>query len=123
MGNLILKEIRIEKINFRNNLPAGDNIQLEVNVSVKTDISNDKHSCMGAMDLTIKPKKSDRDENVEFELNISLKGIFFSNDELEQDKNIRQAISGKLFSHMQAYLTVITSISGIAPIYLPDLSY
>lgn len=73
--------------------------------------------------MTIKPKKSDRDENVEFELNILLKGIFFSNDELEQDKNIRQAISGKLFSHMQAYLTVITSISGIAPIYLPDLSY
>ncbi len=123
MGNLILKEIRIEKIKFRNNLPAGDNIQLEVNVSVKTDVSNDKHSCMGTMYLTIKPKESDGDENVGFELNISLKGIFISNDELEQGKNIQQAISSKLFSHMQAYLTVITSISGIPPIYLPDLSY
>lgn len=115
-----LKQLKIADISFKNDLKVGKETKLEIKINNTSKLSKDGLECK--CDLTCDLNGKSDDKNSELKMKITVEGVFDSKEKLEKSELLQGHMLNVLFPYLSSYVTTITSLAGIPPIYLPGFN-
>ena len=112
----------IKKISLINELQAEGQIDLSANyhTEIASDENNKKIAIAEAQFDLSGGQQSQSSSYLKIELNTV--GIFELEEEVSDLDQIKNDLHATMFPYVRAYITTITSLSGLPPITLPDMS-
>lgn len=119
LEHITLRKTIISKINFINCIINDSITQLDLSVELDNTIEviND-YAFMSKLNC----KVNDKSEEETFSISIDLIGIFDTKEKIDlTDKTVNSFATMILFPYVQSYFSTLTTISGMPPLYLPNL--
>lgn len=93
--------------------------ELEIEIKKSDEVNDEANNFKLSFDINIK------DKNKSFNIDISTEGFFeFDKDLNENDRDLFFNVNAPaiLFPYIRAYISTLTSLSGICPIILPTIN-
>ena len=113
MTNANLAAFKVSKAVFENNIKANKKIELGFSYSYNVKYSN-KNTCIGELTAKI----TDKTAPEEFSITVTATGIFnFKEGTVKEVLHVETY--NDMFPHMRAFITTLTSNTGIPPIIIP----
>ena len=97
MKRMNVENVSIRMIQLQNNLKnTSGKLKIQVDPSLRMDKENNKR-CLGSLECKIATIDDDEQENKDFELNIVVDGLYFSDEEIQITNSVKRFIIISLF--------------------------
>ena len=112
----------INKIELDNRLQIEGQINLSANYHTEIAVDPENNRQVAAIAyFDLSGASGDSDDSI-LELNLVFSGVFETDVAIEDPDDIKNDLHGEMFPYLRAYISAITSLSGLPPITLPDMS-
>ncbi len=113
MTNATLSGFKVSKVEFENNIKANKKIELGFSYSYNVKYSN-QNTCIGELTAKI----TDKTAPDEFKITVTATGVFRFKEGTAKEV-LHVETYNDVFPHMRAFITTLTSNTGIPPIIIP----
>lgn len=112
----------IRRIELINELKAEGQVDLSANYNTEISLNEENRR------IAIAKARFDMSGGLQSEttsylkIELSLDGVFEFDEEVENVDALKKNVHAAMFPYVRAYITTVTSLAGLPPITLPDMS-
>ena len=120
LEHVTLRKTTISQLHFVNNIEGTSMNQLDLSVELDNNLeaNNEDDSFVSKLHCKIYDKKGQET----FNISIELIGIFNVEEQLDlTNTSVNSFAMMILFPYIQSYISTLTTVAGIPPLYLPNL--